>query len=274
MKRKRDTKDPIVIEFNLSKTIIFFIVIGIIISAITTANVIKTIQQVKMNNNLVNEDVDIVTENINNVAYISINSEIISLQENDNTKLNIRIVYEGEEVLYKDTTTEWVTESQDGGSIEIIEEEDYLYITGKSVGTVTLYAKINYNEEIIQSNSVTIEIKQKLDPYYQKVTFFRYNSPEIYNNTNGWFFGLGKENSIPPEISDLIVQTEEYDDLITQIRENKISKQNAVEKLRELYANISENVAVKDFSIDDNGNISLSDYEEQTKEQEEKGEER
>ena len=183
MKRKRDTKDPIVIEFNLSKTIIFFIVIGIIISAITTANVIKTIQQVKMNNNLANEDVDIVTENINNVAYISINSEIISLQENDNTKLNIRIVYEGEEVLYKDTTTEWVTESQDGGSIEIIEEEDYLYITGKSVGTVTLYAKINYNEEIIQSNSVTIEIKQKLDPYYQKVTFFRYNSPEIYNNT-------------------------------------------------------------------------------------------
>lgn len=97
---------------------------------------------------------------------------------------------------------------------------------------------------------------------------------EIYNNTNGWFFGLGKENSIPPEISDLIVQTEEYDDLITQIRENKISKQNAVEKLRELYANISENVAVKDFSIDDNGNISLSDYEEQTKDQEEKGEER
>ena len=183
MKRKRDTKDPIVIEFNLSKAIIIFIVIGIIISAITTANVIKTIQQVKMNNNLANEDVDIVSENINNVAYISINSEIISLQENDNTKLNIRIVYEGEEVLYKDTTTEWVTESQDGGSIEIIEEEDYLYITGKSVGTVTLYAKVNYNEEIIQSNSVTIEIKQKLDPYYQKVTFFRYNSPEIYNNT-------------------------------------------------------------------------------------------
>ena len=183
MKRKRDTKDPIVIEFNLSKAIIIFIVIGIIISAITTANVIKTIQQVKMNNNLANEDVDIVSENINNVAYISINSEIISLQENDNTKLNIRIVYEGEEVLYKDTTTEWVTESQDGGSIEIIEEEDYLYITGKSVGTVTLYAKINYNEEIIQSNSVTIEIKQKLDPYYQKVTFFKYNSPEIYNNT-------------------------------------------------------------------------------------------
>ena len=40
MKRKRDTKDPIVIEFNLSKAIIIFIVIGIIISAI-----IKTRQQ-------------------------------------------------------------------------------------------------------------------------------------------------------------------------------------------------------------------------------------
>lgn len=112
--------------------------------------------------------------------------------------------------------------------------------------------------------------------YHTSVRINEYDvlNREIYNNTNGWLFGIGKENSIPPEISDLIVQTEEYDDLITQIRENRISKQNAVEQLRELYENISENVAVKDFVIDDNGNISLSDYGEQTKEQEEKGEER
>ena len=130
----------------------------------------------------------------------------------------------------------------------------------------------------VSREDVTLRLNfEKGDGFYH--TSVRINEDdllnrEIYNNTNGWLFGLGKENSIPPEISDLIVQTEEYDDLITQIRENKISKQNAVEKLREMYANISENVAVKDFTIDDNGNISLSDYEEQTKDQEEKGEER
>lgn len=99
---------------------------------------------------------------------------------------------------------------------------------------------------------------------------------EIFTNSNGLIFGIGKENSIPPEISELIVQTGEYDDIITQLKEDKITKKNAISELRKLYMKISENVAVKDFTMDDNGNIELKDYSEQTKDQQqqEKGEER
>ena len=99
---------------------------------------------------------------------------------------------------------------------------------------------------------------------------------EIYTNPNGLIFGIGRENSIPKEISDLIVQTGEYDDIITQLKEGRITKRNAIIELRKLYMTISENVAVKDFTMDDNGNIELRDYSEQTKDQkqQENGEER
>lgn len=187
-------KGPIVIEFNLSKAVIILIMIGVLISALTTVKVIKTIQKVKLENNFGNEDVDLIAENINNAVYISVNSTTISLQENDNTKLNIRIIYNGEEVLYKDTTTEWVTQSEDGGTVEIAPDGENLYITGKSVGTVTLYAKVTYNGEIIESNSVTITIKKELDPYYQKVTIFKYDAKAIFDASDyqqGTIFGGG-----------------------------------------------------------------------------------
>lgn len=95
-----------------------------------------------------------------------------------------------------------------------------------------------------------------------------YSDREIYTNNNGLIFGFGKENSIPKEISDLIIQTGEYDDLIEDLKADKITKRNAIRKLESLYLQISENVAVKDFTIDDKGNIELKDYDEQTKDQE------
>ena len=61
------------------------------------------------------------------MAYISVNNNIISLQENDNTKLNIRILYNGEEILYNNTTVEWVSETDDGGNIEITSDSDNIY---------------------------------------------------------------------------------------------------------------------------------------------------
>ena len=180
----RDKKGSIVIEFNLSKAVIILIIIGILIFALTTVKVIKTMQKVKLEKNFANENMGLIAENINNAAYISVNSTTISLQENDNTKLNIRIIYNGEEVLYKDTTTEWVTQSEDGGTVEIAPDGENLYITGKSVGTITLHAKVTYNGEIIESNSVTITIKEELEPYYQKVTFFKYDAKAIFDASN------------------------------------------------------------------------------------------
>lgn len=84
---------------------------------------------------------------------------------------------------------------------------------------------------------------------------------EIYSNSNGIIFGLGKKNSIPQEISDLILQTGEYDNLISDLKADKITKKNALKKLEELYREISENVATKDLTIDDKGNIGLEEYD-------------
>ena len=56
--------------------------------------------------------------------------------------------------------------------------------------------------------------------------------------------------------------------LSSDLKADKITKRNAIRKLESLYLQISENVAVKDFTIDDKGNIELKDYDEQTKDQE------
>lgn len=99
---------------------------------------------------------------------------------------------------------------------------------------------------------------------------------EIYSNSNGILFGLGKKNSIPQEISDLILQTGEYDSLISDLKSDKITKKNALKKLEELYREISENVATKDLTIDDKGNIGLEEYDntQQNKDSKEVGDER
>lgn len=94
-----------------------------------------------------------------------------------------------------------------------------------------------------------------------------FSDREIYTNNDGILFGLGKKNSIPKEISDLIIQTGEYDRLIEDLKADKITKKNAIKKLEKLYMQISENVAVKDMTIDDKGNIELKDYDEKAKDQ-------
>lgn len=94
-----------------------------------------------------------------------------------------------------------------------------------------------------------------------------------YNNINGIIFGIGEQNGIPDEIAKLIIQTREYDDIIEQLKSDKITKRNAIEELRKLYMNISENVATKDF-IMNNGEIVITDYSEQIKNQQDREEER
>ena len=193
-KKIKNPNEPIVIEFNLSKAVIILIIIGIIISAITTVKVISTIQDIKMNkalanengqvDELTNEDImeDHIISNSNsaNTSYISINSDTISLQEEVKTKLNIINVFNNEEIKYDDLTIDWITESNDGGEIEVKKENDNLYVYGKKVGTVNLKARVNYENITIESNAVTIYVKEQLDPYYQKVTMFKYYPKELF----------------------------------------------------------------------------------------------
>lgn len=67
------------------------------------------------------------------------------------------------------------------------------------------------------------------------------------------------------DIVSLIKQSGEYDDLITDLEENEITLENAVDKLEGLYDDISL-VATQELTIDEKGNIILEDYKDYEKE--------
>ena len=83
---------------------------------------------------------------------------------------------------------------------------------------------------------------------------------QSYEDNQGILLGIGKENSIPKKVSDLILQTREYEELKKEVLNDKITKANAIQRLKELYGKISE-VATSEFSIDGKGNITVSEYD-------------
>lgn len=87
-----------------------------------------------------------------------------------------------------------------------------------------------------------------------------YGKEEIYNNDYGILFGLGKEDTIPKEVSNLIVQLGRYDPIVSDLKADTVTKANAIKRLEKLYREISE-IATKDFSMGDNGNIELKEYD-------------
>lgn len=93
-----------------------------------------------------------------------------------------------------------------------------------------------------------------------KINEDQYGKREAYNNDYGVLFGLGKEDTIPREIVNLIVQTGSYESIVNDLKADHITKVNAIKELEKLYRKISD-IAVKDFSMDDKGNIELTDYE-------------
>ena len=93
-----------------------------------------------------------------------------------------------------------------------------------------------------------------------KINEDQYGKRETYNNDYGVLFGLGKEDTIPREIVNLIVQTGSYESIVNDLKADYITKVNAIKELEKLYRKISD-IAVKDFSMDDKGNIELTDYE-------------
>ncbi len=100
--------------------------------------------------------------------------------------------------------------------------------------------------------------------YYTAVKIHEgeYGKEEVYNNNYGLF---GSENTIPKEVSELIIQTGKYEDIVNDLKSDHITKANAIKELEKLYRKIS-NLATKDFKLDDKGNIELEDYTE-TREQ-------
>lgn len=83
---------------------------------------------------------------------------------------------------------------------------------------------------------------------------------QSYNVDQGIILGIGKKNSIPREVSNLILQTTEYEGLKEELINDRITKVNAIQKLKGLYGKISE-VATSEFSIDERGNITIDEYD-------------
>ena len=54
--KKKSHNEPIVIEFNLSKAVIVFIIIGVLIGTMTTVKVVTTIMATKKSETLANEE--------------------------------------------------------------------------------------------------------------------------------------------------------------------------------------------------------------------------
>lgn len=84
-------------------------------------------------------------------------------------------------------------------------------------------------------------------------------------------------NTIPKSVENVITQLNEFENLNNDLKEDKITKVNAVKKLQKLYKNISD-IASSEFIKDEKGNITLVHYEkeqakdkEQQKEHDERG---
>lgn len=131
------------------------------------------------------------------------------------------------------------------------------------------------NENIIKEKIAKLKGVNKFDmsldvlfdegKYYGKVDI---ENDAIYTGNASSFLGLGKKNSLSKEISDAIVdysQNTIAEDLIS----DDISKVNGVKKIRKLYENATK-LAIKQFTIDKQGNIDAVEYEEKSQAKEEK----
>lgn len=67
-------------------------------------------------------------------------------------------------------------------------------------------------------------------------------------------------NTIPKSVEDVITQLNDFKNLNSDLKEDKITKVNAVKKLKKLYDNIAD-IASSEFIKDEKGNITLVHYE-------------
>lgn len=87
---------------------------------------------------------------------------------------------------------------------------------------------------------------------------------------------MPESNTIPKSVEDVITQLNDFENLNSDLKEDKITKVNAVKKLQKLYKNIAD-IASSEFIKDEKGNITLVHYEkikEQAQNKEERDEQR
>ena len=83
---------------------------------------------------------------------------------------------------------------------------------------------------------------------------------ELYTVTQGMAVSQKDEESISPDIGNLILQICELDRTIHDVQDDRISKNYAVKKLNYYYNNITK-LATKEFTIDEKGNIKTEEYD-------------
>ena len=87
---------------------------------------------------------------------------------------------------------------------------------------------------------------------------------------------MPESNTIPKSVEDVITQLNDFENLNSDLKEDKITKVNAEKKLQKLYKNIAD-IASSEFIKDERGNITLVHYEkvkEQAQNKEERDEQR
>lgn len=87
---------------------------------------------------------------------------------------------------------------------------------------------------------------------------------------------MPESNTIPKPVENVITQLNDFENLNSDLKEDKITKVNAVKKLQKLYKNIAD-IASSEFIKDERGNITLVHYEkvkEQAQNKEERDEQR
>ena len=85
-----------------------------------------------------------------------------------------------------------------------------------------------------------------------------YGKEEVYTKPD--LIDLNKENTIPKDVSNLIEQLDRYSNLKSDLKADDISKVKAIKRLEKLYGNISD-IATKEFTMDEKGNIGLKEYD-------------
>ena len=115
-------------------------------------------------------------------------------------------------------------------------------------------------------NNIDLETTFDDGKYYgQLIVKESLGSRYIYSGANELPLGIAEKNGLSDEISDSIVQAmQEYTNLASDVREDRISKLNAVKKLKAMYENVTK-LATKQFVKDEKGNIEAIEYDENVK---------
>ena len=115
-------------------------------------------------------------------------------------------------------------------------------------------------------NNIDLETTFDDGKYYgQLIVKESLGSRYIYSGANELPLGIAEKNGLSDEISDSVVQAmQAYTNLASDVREDRISKLNAVKKLKAMYENVTK-LATKQFVKDEKGNIEAIEYDENVK---------